>query len=141
MTGNAARNYLARVRRALTCAPVSRRRLLVQGAALVEDFCQENPEAEYGDLVSAFGPPRDFAGEMLSTLDEAEVLAARRRRTWLRRGAVAIVALVLVLATAFWYTKWSKARDVINGDFFIVEQAPQKMTEEEFNNKVKESGG
>lgn len=133
MEDNAARRYLLRVRRALVCSAASRRALSARAEALMEAFFQENPKARYRDLVSAFGPPGDFAETMLSELDEEEVRVTRRRKAILCRCLLAGLVLVLVLSSVFWYGKWFKAQEVIRGDFFVVEEPPQRLTEEEFN--------
>lgn len=133
MEDNAARRYLLRVRRALTCSAASRRALLPRAEVLVETFLQENTGSQDQDLVSAFGQPRDFAETMLASLGEEEVRLTRRRNTILRRCLLAGLVLALVLSSSFWFWKWSRAQNVIRGDFFVVEESPQRLTEEEFN--------
>ena len=73
MEDNAARRYLSRVRRALTCSAASRRTLSARAEELVEAFLQENPRPRYQEFVTAFGQPSDFAETMLADLDEEEV--------------------------------------------------------------------
>lgn len=136
MTDRAVRQYMAQVRRVLVCAPDSRRRLLARAEALVEDFLQEDPAADYPHLVEAFGPPRDFAQEMLASLDGEEVRTAQRRKTLLRRGLIAAVALALVLTTVFWYMRWQEAQ-ISNRGYTVVMGPAEPMTEEEFDEFIK----
>ncbi len=91
------KKYLARVRQHLICSADSRRRLLWQARQMVEDFLQENPEADETALVAAFGAPKEFAEQMLATLERKEIVAARRRR---RRLAVEVAVLVVLVGLA-----------------------------------------
>lgn len=137
MEDNAARRYLLRVRRALVCSAASRRALSARAEALMEAFFQENPKARYRDLVSAFGPPGDFAETMLSELDEEEVRVTRQRRAILCRCLLAGLVLVLVLSSVFWYGKYQKSQS-LNENAVVVIGPAEPMTEEEFNAFMKE---
>lgn len=47
---------------------------------MLENFSQKNPGAFYGDYAASFGPPEEFAAQMLSNLDPEDVREARMRR-------------------------------------------------------------
>ena len=100
MEHRAARRYYRRVNRLLVCGRTDRKRLLAQLRGLLEIFFEENPEADAAALSAAFGEPEIFAEELLSTLREGKVEAARRRRRLLRLGFFCAAALVLLLL--FW---------------------------------------
>lgn len=100
------KKYLARVRRYLTCSAASRRRLLAQAGQLVEDFCQENPGADEAALAAAFGAPREFAAQMLTTLEPEELAAAKRRRRGLFKAAACCAVVLAVLGAGWSYLYW-----------------------------------
>lgn len=132
MESKAAQQYVSHVRRRLTCSSPSRRQLSLRSQELADQFAAENPDARYDDFVTAFGPPENFAGELLSSLDGGEVEAARRRRGLSRRIALVGLVLVLLASTAFWFFKWNKVYEIVKGNFVIVHHAPEKISEEEY---------
>lgn len=139
MESKAAQQYFSRVRRRLACPAASRDQLLGRGRKLVAQFEQENPDAKYVDFVAAFGPPGDFAGEMLSCVDSGAVEAVRRRRRHIKRAAMAGLVLLLLVAAILGFAKWSKAQKVVDGDFRVV-KSTQQITEEELYGMLEEKG-
>lgn len=123
--------YLSQVRQYLTCSAVSRRRLLAQAGQMVENFCQENPGADEAALAAAFGGPREFAAQMLATLEPAEVAAAERRGKLAKTGAILLVILTLTLTSVVCFLKWQKAQEVVNGNFYVVIEPARTYTDEE----------
>lgn len=131
-----AKSYLSQVRRHLTCSTVSRRRLLDQGRQMVEDFLQETPDADSLALTAAFGEPRQFAAQMLATLEPKEVDSARRRSKSFKQGAIALVALAFVLIALFAVRRCQKYESIIpDGEYGVIQPA-RELTEEEFNAMV-----
>lgn len=135
----AVKRYLAQLRRALTCGKADRERLFAQSRAMLEGFEEENANARYEDLVTAFGQPKDFAAEMLSQLDPGEVERAGRQRKYIRRALVAVIALALISCSVYWAVKWVKAQDVLRGDFYVVETV-RPYNEEETQEYLKQQG-
>lgn len=135
MENKSLKRYLTQLRRALTCPRADRERLLAQGRQLVEDFEEENPGSPYAALTAAFGPPKDFAAEMLSQLPQDVVEKARKRRKYIRRAVAAVIALAMISCTVYWAVKWSKAQEVLRGDFYVVETVIPE-TNEEFEEAV-----
>lgn len=127
----AVKRYLAQLRRALTCGKADRERLFAQSRAMLEGFEEENANARYENLVTAFGQPKDFAAEMLSQLDPKEVERAGRQRKYIRRALVAVIALALISCSVYWAVKWAKAQEVVHGDFKVVETV-EPMTKEAY---------
>jgi len=107
-----AQRYLKRVKRGLVCSRSDRERLLSQAGALLEDFAQENPGAFYKDYVASFGPPEEFAKEMLSNLGPEEVAEAKARRRRATFAAAAAVVVALALVAGFWFGKSAPAKTV-----------------------------
>lgn len=79
---------------------------------MAESFLQENPGADTSALVAAFGSPREFASQMMATLDPAEVEAAHRgRRNFVR--ALACFAIILAILGMSWsYVYWHPEQHV-----------------------------
>ena len=135
MESKALEQYLHKLKRALACSQPDRERLLSQGKELLGNFLGENPGGGYETLVTAFGPPEVFAGEMLSTLDQEELTRTQTRRKWLRRGVAAVVIAALVLCAVFWFGKYLRAAQVVRaGGFTTVTDDPIEMSPEEYNN-------
>lgn len=135
----AVKRYLAQLRRALTCGKADRERLFAQSRAMVEGFEEENANARYEDLVTAFGQPKDFAAEMLSQLDPGEVERAGRQRKYIRRGAAAAVIIILALLSVFWYFRYEKSQSWNENAIIVIEPA-REMTEEETQEYLKQQG-
>lgn len=130
MDNKAAGQYLARVKRALVCDKTDRCRLLERCADMIGVFQQENPEAGYDGIVAAFGKPDAFVSELLSGLDEVTVKAARKRRRLIRWGAMAVIVIVLITTSIFWYLQYRESMN-INEHAIIVRHPPQVITQEE----------
>lgn len=139
MEDKAVRRYLVRLRRALVCPSGARARLLSRGKELLERFTEENPEARYDDLTEAFGQPEELAEGMLEQLDPAETVRARRRRTYIRRGGVAALVVILVLISAFWYSQYKKSQSWNENAIVVIEPA-RPMTDEELEQFLEEQG-
>lgn len=133
MESNAARKYCSKMRRGLVCSGASRKQLFHQGQELVGRFEQENPDAQYADFVTAFGPPEAFAGEMLSTLDGKEVENAKRRRKRTKWILLAGVILVLIAVCVFSVAKWSKRQKIVEESYVLITHDFQEMTDEEYS--------
>ncbi len=127
------KQYLSKVRRRLTCSAASRRRLLAQAEQMTEDFLQENPGADADALAAAFGAPEEFARQMLDTLEPGEVAAAQKRHKLVKRGAIALAALALVVTTVICLVRYLQMREVVNGDFYIIDGPVHTLTKEEFD--------
>ena len=112
MDNKAAGQYLARVKRALVCGKTDRCRLLERCAAMIGDFQQENPEVGYDGIVAAFGKPDAFVSELLSGLDEVTVKAARKRRRLIRWGVAAVIVIVLITTSIFWYLQYRESMNI-----------------------------
>lgn len=131
MEDKSVRRYLTQLRRALICPGRDRQRLMDQARGSISGFLEENPGAGYEDLAASFGPPRDFAGEMLEQLDPAAVECAQKRRATLRRGLAAGLMALLVVCAVLWSVKWHQAQEVIRGDFKVIYETPMVITEED----------
>lgn len=137
MANKAVKRYLARVRRALVCGAADRKALLARCEAMAEDFCQENPEAEYGAYVAAFGEPADFAAELLSRLDKDRVETALKRRRLIRGCAAVLLAVIAISCAIFWYIKYEQSVE-LNENIEIVEGTVVGLVPEMFDSFVED---
>lgn len=131
MANKAVKRYLARVRRALVCGAADRKALLARCEAMAEDFCQENPEAEYGAYVAAFGEPADFAAELLSRLDKDRLETALKKRRLIRGCAAVLLAVIAISCAIFWYIKYEQSVE-LNEDLVVVEYPTLNLSPKEF---------
>lgn len=134
MESNAAQKYLNQVRHFLICDKTDQKRLLERCGELVKSFQQENPDAEYCGFVDAFGKPADCAADLLSTLDDSKVEAARKKRRQFHQIAIAVMSVVVIVSiitAAFWYLKYSYQRE-FDDKFTLVITPPVEGTLEEF---------
>lgn len=132
MESKALAQYLRKLKQALTCSRPDRKRLLSQGQRLLEDFLGENPEGGYAALVTAFGPPEVFAGEMLDTLDQEALEQTRTRRKWLLRGGAILATVALVLCAVFWFVQWKQLHKEVTDPYYSVPGEVRTVTPEEF---------
>lgn len=132
MEHKAARRYLRQVKRALPWGNIGTE-LTQKAHGMVAGYIQENPAAQSDDLSSAFGPARDFAQEILATMDPQTVARAQRRQRWLCRGGVAALALALVVVATVCFLRWRELRAILpDGGYFAIIGPVEHVTDEEF---------
>lgn len=139
MTRSVRDRYMAEVDQALIRQLKLREQMLDQIGKMVDQFGEENPEATYDDLLSAFGPADALVEEMLSTLPTEEVEQARGKQRRQRRVIAALMALVLVVTALFFFWRWRQAQEIVNGDFKVVIDPAGELTDEETEEFFKQS--
>lgn len=92
------RRYCRELRRALACVPELRDRTVVQMTDSLEEYLEDHPEADYQQLVQAFGTPEQAAENVLSELDAQQVQQALKRYRWRRTAAIILAGLFLACA-------------------------------------------
>ena len=131
MTRSVRDRYMAEVDQALIRQLRLREQMLDQIGKMVDQFGEENPEATYDDLLSAFGPADALVEEMLSTLPTEEVEQAKNKRQFQHRAVALLLALVLVVTALFFFWRWRQAQEIVNGDFKVVIDPAEELTDEE----------
>ena len=137
MTQAVKEEYLAGVDRALLCYLPKRKELMAEARRMVEQFAEENPEATGEDLLAAFGTGEEFALSMLSTVPREQVEEAKRKTVFQRKALQVAVVLVLVVTAVFFFWRWQKAQEVVNGDFKVVIDPAVEITDEEVREFIK----
>ena len=137
MTQAVKEEYLAGVDRALLCYLPNQKELMAEARRMVDQFAEENPEATGEDLLGAFGTGEEFAMSMLSTVPREQVEEAKRKTVVQRKALQVAVVLVLVVTAVFFFWRWQKAQEVVNGDFKVVIDPAVEITDEEVREFIK----
>lgn len=137
MTQAVKEEYLAGVDRALLCYLPNQKELMAEARRMVDQFAEENPEATGEDLLGAFGTGEEFALSMLSTVPREQVEEAKRKTVFQRKALQVAVVLVLVVTAVFFFWRWQKAQEVVNGDFKVVIDPAVEITDEEVREFIK----
>lgn len=129
----AADQYKLRVKRFLFCNRADRNHLLNQLAEMLDDFQQARPEADYPEYVTTFGEPAVCGAELLSSLEESKIEAARKKHSLHRCAVFVGIIAALICMSFFWYIKYHESL-TYNGQVTIIEGPAFDLTEEEYNN-------
>lgn len=119
--------YRRAVRRRLICPAADRTRLTQRLEAMTAAFAEENPSAGAQEWQDAFGCPEALAKELLAECDPAALAQARRRRSWLVWGGVALLAMLMIAAStvAVYLYHWnSNGYYTVKTDVYITETMP-----------------
>lgn len=84
--------------RALDCPKPMRARFLKRLRSAAGEFRAENPDAPWGQVEEFLGDPAELAETMLERADHDALERYRRRKHWLKRAAVVILAAAFVLS-------------------------------------------
>ena len=132
----AAEQYQSSVKHSLFCGRADKEHLLSQLAEMLDDFQQAKPEADYAEYAATFGEPPVCAAELLSSLGESKIEAARKKHSLRRRAAFVGIVAVLICTSFFWFIKYHESL-TYNGQVTIIEGPAFDLTEEEYNNAKK----
>lgn len=139
MTQAVKEEYLAGVDRALLCYLPNRKELMAEVRRMVDQFAEENPEATGEDLLGAFGTGEEFALSMLSTVPREQVEKAKRKTVFQRKALQVAVVLVLVVTAVFFFWRWQKTQEVVKGDFKVIIEPVEELTDEEMEEFLKQT--
>lgn len=137
MTREIKERYLAQVDRALIRDLHLRERLMAEARKLVDVYAEENPDATYEDLLAAFGTPEEFAAEMLSTLPPEQVEGAKRKSEFRQKLFQTVVVVILLVTALFSFWNWQKLTQIVNGDFKVVVNPAEEITDEEMEESMR----
>ncbi len=127
MTSQAAKGYLAQVRRALPWG-VGRTRRMDRAARLVKSYLAENPDTTERSLEDSFGPPDAFAAAIAG---EESVERSRGQRKRLYIGIAAGALAVVLLVAAVFFFRWKEVHDLVEGGDYAVIQPAEILSPEE----------
>ncbi len=79
---------------------------------MAEEFVREKPDATREELAGYLGKPEELARELLETLEPEALERYRKRKKFLSRGCVAVLAAALICVSAWFVYFWSITLDV-----------------------------
>ena len=101
------RRYRSKLKKKLHCMRKTQCKLLGEFDCMLNGFIDENPDASFDDLCSAFGPPEEMARilmEKLSTEDNRQ----HRRYIRIKRIVAAFCAVAFLLFVAYVFVEKQK---------------------------------
>lgn len=118
--------YCRAVRRRLICPAADRTRLTQRLEAMTAAFAEENPSAGVQEWQDAFGSPEVLAKELLAECDPGALAQARRWRSWMMRGCVALLAVLVIAfgAAALYGWKTGGGYTEITKKIYVPETIP-----------------
>lgn len=93
-------SYIQILERQIDCPKGIRGPFLKRTRRAAEQFLQDKPEATRQELADYLGEPQELAQGFLETLDPDVLERYHRRKKFLRRSCVAILAVTLVVVSA-----------------------------------------
>lgn len=92
--------YFRALKKQLVCPKPRQAQFLAKTESMIADFRQGNLNATEGDVIEFLGDPKDLAATFLETVEPETLHRYHVCRTWLRRGLVFCVALVICALSA-----------------------------------------
>lgn len=92
--------YHRQVKKELVCPRSMRDKFLADAKRMTDDFISENPGATLDELKSAVGEPDQLATMFLDSVDSDVVEVYRKRKSWVKRLAVILLAVGLFATAA-----------------------------------------
>ena len=96
----------------LDCPRALRMPFLRRTRQMAEDFVQEKPNAGVEDVADYLGDPRELAQGFLETLDPEVLERYHKRKKFLRRGLIVLMAAVILYLGIWVYDLWSRSLPV-----------------------------
>ncbi len=93
--------YHRRLKRKLNCPKAIREKFLSDAKRMTDDFLAENPEASFDELKRAIGEPEELAALFLESADSEAIEGYRKRKRWVKRIGIILLAVALVAVTVF----------------------------------------
>lgn len=91
--------YQRELKKHLQCGMHIRKKLLSQFRDSLSSFLEENPEPNYEQLITAFGPPEEMANILMEAVPTSEQLRYRRNNKLVKilYGFVAVLFIMFAL--------------------------------------------
>lgn len=97
--------YKNKLKKKLRCSRNTRAQLMDDFERSLDKYLEENPEASFDDLSSAFGPPDEMAKVLMEKGDASEKRTCIRNQLLLRIAAVILVVLLVLVTIVVFYLK------------------------------------
>lgn len=122
-----ATRYCKEIEKKLWCSMHTRKKLLNQFYALLSSFLEDYPNAEYHDLVEAFGEPEMMARILMEKVSEREQTCFQNRKKLTRILGAVLVALFVAFSL---YVFFDKEYSVITFSDSITAEPSTNITQE-----------
>lgn len=99
--------YFRTLERLLDCPNSLRKSFLSQTRRMAEDFVQGMPDATVQEVSDYLGDPRELAQGFLETLDQDMLERYHRRKKFLLRGCIVVLAVALAAAIVWGLRLWN----------------------------------
>ena len=111
----ALKRYYRSIRKDLPCSYKMKKRIMQQIQESVDQFLEQNPDADFDEVQLHFGEPQTIALSYIEDQDAPELL----RKMRIKKSVLAIVACTMALIVAIWLAVavWGiiDAKDTTNG--------------------------
>ena len=97
---NNAANYLTAVKKQLQCPKPLKKAALHALESDLAEYVEEHPKALLEDIIRQFGEPEEFAKEVLSALDEAEIHPKLQKSKWIVRTILITLIVIGIIFIA-----------------------------------------
>ena len=91
------KKYYRQIKRWLPCGGKTKKQLMTNITATIENYLAENPEADFNALQSHFGTPQQIAASFVDEMDTVELLRKLRIRRKLVNIAFGCASTFIVL--------------------------------------------
>lgn len=105
--------YKSKLKRKLQCSRGTKAELLADFTHSLDGFLDENPDATFADLGSAFGPPEEMAKTLMEQVSEQETRTYKLHQFLLHIGAIILVIVLLLITLDIFFIK-QRPLEVVN---------------------------
>lgn len=92
-----ARKYYNEVKQQLSCPRKIKKKLLFYIRLSMDEFLEQNPNANFDMIVERFGKPYELANSYIESLDTAQIKKALQRSKWIKTCIITLCAVILLL--------------------------------------------
>ncbi len=92
------KRYLRKVKGWIPCAGKTKKQIMDQICASVQEYLKQKPEASFSDLCARFGSPQDIAAAYIDNTETAEILKNLR----IRRKIVTVAVAAALAVFLYW---------------------------------------
>ena len=116
--------YYKEIEKTLACDKKQKQSILHNLDCNVQEYREQNPNASLEEIITHFGEPKLFAGEMLASLDEGELNTKMKKAKNTKQIVVICCAVVLLVALfAFgWMIVENRTHQITYADSPVIQE-------------------
>ena len=119
--------YYWQVKSFLPCSRKLKKRCICDLKADIEEFLEQNPQADFAAVQTRLGSPRQIAAAFVDEADTEALLRRLRIRRWVVTAIFVVTIAALIVLGALYYRGAKKIDDTFGG--YIVEEVHEYDTE------------